>query len=96
MYLTIGTSYWIALPLALAAAGFLVRIFIIQHDCGHGSFFKSQRANHVLGLLCSLFTLTPFAAWRRPYCGTRHRYDTRLLSSEADPEDSIFVDPAES
>jgi len=72
MYLTIGTSYWIALPLALVAAGFVVRIFIIQHDCGHGSFFKSQRANHVLGLLCSLFTLAPFAAWRRQHAG-HHR-----------------------
>ena len=69
MYLTIGLSYWITLVLALVAAGFLVRIFIIQHDCGHGSFFKSQRANLALGLLCSLLTLTPYAAWRRQHAG---------------------------
>jgi len=72
MYLTVGISYWITLPLAVVAAGFLVRIFIIQHDCGHGSFFRSRRANHALGLLCSLLTLTPFAAWRRQHAG-HHR-----------------------
>src|SRR3546814_4759094 len=65
-------SYWITLPLAVVAAGFLVRIFIIQHDCGHGSFFKSRRANSMLGLLCSLLTLTPFATWRRQHAG-HHR-----------------------
>ena len=69
MYLTIGVSYWITLALALVAAGFLVRIFIIQHDCGHGSFFKSRRANHALGLLCSLVTLAPYATWRRQHAG---------------------------
>ena len=69
MYLTVGVSYWITLVLALVAAGFLVRIFIIQHDCGHGSFFKSRRANHALGLLCSLLTLTPYATWRRQHAG---------------------------
>lgn len=69
MYLTIGTSFWIALVLALVAAGFLVRIFIIQHDCGHGSFFKSRRANHALGVLCSLLTLAPYSNWRRQHAG---------------------------
>ena len=69
MYLTIAVSYWITLVLALVAAGFLVRIFIIQHDCGHGAFFKSRRANHALGSLCSLLTLTPYAAWRRQHAG---------------------------
>jgi omega-6 fatty acid desaturase (delta-12 desaturase) len=69
MYLTIGVSQWITLALALVAAGFLVRIFIIQHDCGHSSFFKSRRANRALGLLCSLLTLTPYATWRRQHAG---------------------------
>jgi hypothetical protein len=44
MYACFEVSAWIALPLSIIAAGFLVRIFIIQHDCGHGSFFKSRRA----------------------------------------------------
>jgi len=72
MYLTIGISVWIAMPLALLAAGFLVRIFIIQHDCGHGSFFRSRQANRLLGWACSVFTLTPYAAWRRHHAG-HHR-----------------------
>src|SRR6266566_2594229 len=45
MYLSLSVSYWLTLPLAMLAGAFLVRIFIIFHDCGHGSFFKSRRAN---------------------------------------------------
>jgi omega-6 fatty acid desaturase (delta-12 desaturase) len=44
-----GVSYWVALALAPLAAGFLVRIFIIQHDYGHLSFFRSRRANDIVG-----------------------------------------------
>src|SRR5439155_8777525 len=54
MYLCLAVSLWVALPMSVIAAGFLVRIFIIQHDCGHGSFFKSRRANDLIGILCSL------------------------------------------
>ena len=57
--------YWLTLLLALPAAGFLVRLFIIQHDCGHGSFFKSRKANDFLGRLLSVLTLTPYDSWRR-------------------------------
>jgi omega-6 fatty acid desaturase (delta-12 desaturase) len=53
------------LLLAVPAAGFLVRIFIIQHDCGHGSFFKSRRANDITGTICSVFTLVAYKYWRR-------------------------------
>jgi len=69
MYLALDLSWWLALAAAPLAAGFLVRIFIIQHDCGHGSFFRSRRANGVLGVVCSLITLTPFVAWRRQHAG---------------------------
>src|SRR5678810_1079809 len=48
MIWSIQTSYWITLGLSVLAAGFLMRTFIIFHDCGHGSFFKSQRANDCL------------------------------------------------
>ena len=72
MYLLNQTSCWLALALAPLAAGFLVRIFIIQHDCGHGSFFRGRRANDLLGLACSLLTLTPYASWRRQHAG-HHR-----------------------
>jgi omega-6 fatty acid desaturase (delta-12 desaturase) len=69
MYAVIDVSTWIALALAPLAAGFLVRIFIIQHDCGHFSFFRSRRANDIAGLACSLLTLTPYASWRRQHAG---------------------------
>jgi omega-6 fatty acid desaturase (delta-12 desaturase) len=57
-------SYWLMLPLALLAAGFLVRIFIIFHDCGHASFFRSRRANNVIGVVAGLLLLTPYRHWR--------------------------------
>jgi omega-6 fatty acid desaturase (delta-12 desaturase) len=69
MYASFGLSYWLTLGLAVPGAGFTVRLFIIQHDCGHGSFFASRRANAVLGRLCSLVTFTPFANWRRQHAG---------------------------
>ena len=58
-----------SLPLALPAAGFLIRLFVIQHDCGHGSFFRSSAANRWVGMLCSLVTLTPYENWRRQHAG---------------------------
>jgi acyl-lipid omega-6 desaturase (Delta-12 desaturase) len=58
---------WYVLALALPAAIFLVRLFIIQHDCGHGSFFKSRRTNETLGLALSVLTMMPYAAWRRAH-----------------------------
>ncbi len=64
MYLSLDFSYWLTLLLAFPAAGFLVRIFIIQHDCGHGSFFRSQKTNDRVGMFCSIFTLTPYHYWR--------------------------------
>ncbi len=57
-------SYWLMLPLAVLAAGFLARIFIIFHDCGHASFFESRRANNVVGIITGLFNLTPYRHWR--------------------------------
>lgn len=61
----IAHGVWLAAFLALPAAAFLVRLFIIQHDCGHGSFFRSRRANNTLGLVISLMTLIPYTFWRR-------------------------------
>ena len=64
MYLSLGVSWWITLPLALLAGGFLVRIFIIFHDCSHGSFFATKRANDVLGCIAGVLTFTPYYQWR--------------------------------
>lgn len=57
--------YVLVLLLAIPAAGLLVRLFIIQHDCGHGSFFRSRAANDRLGRAISLLTLTPYASWKQ-------------------------------
>jgi omega-6 fatty acid desaturase (delta-12 desaturase) len=60
----LAVSYWLMLPIAILAAGFLARIFIIFHDCGHGSFFRSKRANNVTGAVAGLLNLTPYRHWR--------------------------------
>ena len=64
MYLSLGVSYWLTGAVAVLAAGFQVRVFIIFHDCGHGSFFKSKRANHILGLITGVLCFTPYYHWR--------------------------------
>jgi len=69
MYWSLQLSYLVTLPLAIPTGALLVRVFIIQHDCGHGSFFASRRANDVVGWLCSILTLTPYANWRRQHAG---------------------------
>lgn len=69
MYWSLSASYVLTAALAFVAAGFVVRIFIIQHDCGHGSFFRSRRANDAVGVLCSLVTFTPYLMWRRQHAG---------------------------
>jgi omega-6 fatty acid desaturase (delta-12 desaturase) len=64
MYWCLWVSWWLVWPLAMLAGLFLVRIFIIFHDCGHGSFFPSQRANAALGFIAGILTFTPFYQWR--------------------------------
>lgn len=60
-------SYWLTLALAVPAGGFLVRIFIIFHDCAHGSFFARQKANDLVGFLFGVLTFTPFSQWRHDH-----------------------------
>ena len=67
MYRSLAVSYWITLALSVLAAGFLVRIFIIFHDCGHGAFFKSQKASDVLGFIAGVLTFTPYYSWRHEH-----------------------------
>lgn len=64
MYWSLTVSWWLTLPLALLAGAVLVRVFIIFHDCGHGSFFASRRANAFWGFVTGLLTFTPFYQWR--------------------------------
>ncbi len=67
MLQSLEVGYWLTLLLSLPAAGFLTRLFIIQHDCGHGCFFHSARANHAVGFILGVLTLTPYQYWRRTH-----------------------------
>jgi omega-6 fatty acid desaturase (delta-12 desaturase) len=67
MVLLFGVSPWLTLLLALPAAGLLVRTFIIMHDCAHGSFLPSKRANTIIGWITGVLTLTPFGQWRHEH-----------------------------
>jgi acyl-lipid omega-6 desaturase (Delta-12 desaturase) len=60
-------GFWLTLLLAMPAALLMVRVFIIQHDCGHGSYFRSPRANDLLGIVLGILTLMPYRAWRRDH-----------------------------
>jgi len=63
----LSVSLWLTLPLMFLAAGLLVRIFIIFHDCGHGSFFKSQKANNFWGFMTGILIFTPYQNWRHEH-----------------------------
>ncbi len=67
MYRSLALPYWTTLLLALPAAGLLVRTFIIMHDCSHGSFLPSKRANSIIGWITGVLTLTPFGDWRHAH-----------------------------
>ncbi len=64
MHLAMSVSWWLVVPLALLAGAFVVRIFIIFHDCGHGSYFRSGVANDIVGFLTGMLTFTPYYHWR--------------------------------
>ena len=67
MWLLLDVSIWLSLALTIPAAGFLVRLFLIQHDCGHGSFFDNRQANDWVGRIIGVFTLTPYNFWRKTH-----------------------------
>jgi omega-6 fatty acid desaturase (delta-12 desaturase) len=67
MWAALDAGYWPCLVLALPAAGFLVRLFMIQHDCGHGAFFRQRVVNDWVGRVISVLTLTPYDYWRRTH-----------------------------
>jgi omega-6 fatty acid desaturase (delta-12 desaturase) len=72
--------WYISLLLAIPAAGFLVRLFMIQHDCGHGSFFRHRATNDWVGRILGVLTLTPYDAWKRAHAihhGTSGNLDKR-------------------
>jgi omega-6 fatty acid desaturase (delta-12 desaturase) len=91
MYASLRVSVWLSLALAVPAGGLIVRIFMLQHDCGHQALFKSRRANAVVGALCSVITCTPFAYWRRLHA--RHHGSWNNLDGRGIPAD-FFSDCA--
>ena len=71
MWMSLHIGYGLYLLLAVPAAGFLVRLFMIQHDCGHGSFFRHRLMNDWVGRVIGVLTLTPYDFWRRAH-GIHH------------------------
>lgn len=76
-YLTLSISYWVTLPILIVTGGFLVRTFIIFHDCCHQSFFKSRKANNILGTITGVLTLVPYEQWKNSH-NTHHATSSNL------------------
>lgn len=77
MYFSLNISYWITLGLGVINAFFLVRIFIIQHDCGHQSFVKNRTAQKIIGYACSYFSTIPFNYWAKSH-NVHHKHNGQL------------------
>jgi omega-6 fatty acid desaturase (delta-12 desaturase) len=67
MYWSLRVGYWLTLLLAVPSAFLLVRLFILQHDCGHGAFFRSSWIADVVGSIIGVFTLTPYHYWKKTH-----------------------------
>ena len=81
-WMAMSVSYWLTLVIAIPAGAFLGRIFLVQHDCGHGAFFKSRRVNDWVGRSLGVITLTPYAVWRKAHAihhGSTGNLDERGL-----------------
>jgi omega-6 fatty acid desaturase (delta-12 desaturase) len=76
-YLSLSISYWLALPILIVTGGFLVRTFIIFHDCCHQSFFKNRKANDILGTITGVLTLVPYEQWKNSH-NTHHATSSNL------------------
>lgn len=85
MYACAHVSTWLVLALGVPTSGLMVRIFVLQHDCGHNALFKSRRANEAVGFMCSLVTLTPFAYFRRTHA--QHHGNWNNLDGRGKPTD---------
>jgi acyl-lipid omega-6 desaturase (Delta-12 desaturase) len=67
MWASLSVGYWLSLALALPTACFLLRLFMIQHDCGHGACFERRATNDWIGRIIGVFTLTPYSFWLRAH-----------------------------
>jgi len=91
MWLLLPVGYGLYLLLAVPAAGFLVRLFMIQHDCGHGSFFRNRLSNDWVGRVIGVFTMTPYDFWRRAH-GVHHASAGNLDLRGIGDIDTLTVD----
>ena len=91
MYFSLRVSYLLTLALAFINAFFLVRIFIIQHDCGHRSYFKSQKLNRIVGWACSFFSTIPFKYWARVH-DFHHGHCGQLETRDIGDIDTLTVE----
>lgn len=66
-YLSLSVSYWLTLLIVIVTSGFMVRTFILFHDCCHQSFFKSRMANDILGTITGVLTLVPYQQWKHSH-----------------------------
>ena len=66
-YFSLAVGYWLTLILAIPTAAFLMRLFMIQHDCGHGSYFRSQKVANAVGFVIGVLALTPYHYWRKTH-----------------------------
>ncbi len=90
MYFSLSWSYWITIGLAFVNAFFLVRIFIIQHDCGHQSFLKSKKWNNSIGFICSFFSSIPYKYWAKVH-NHHHGHNGILETKHRDIGDIKFL-----
>lgn len=88
---TLDVGYGLHLLFAVPAAGFLVRLFMIQHDCGHGAFFRDRSANDWVGRLLGVFTMTPYDLWRRTHA-VHHATSGNLDQRGIGDIDTLTVD----
>jgi omega-6 fatty acid desaturase (delta-12 desaturase) len=82
MYLALDVSYWLVLALSIPAAGFLVRTFIVFHDCTHGSFLPSRRINNLVGRFTGVLVFAPFRSWQHAHA--RHHATAGDLDRRGD------------
>ncbi|WP_412851738.1 fatty acid desaturase [Ectothiorhodospira shaposhnikovii] len=87
---SVSAGYWIGLLLVVPTAGFLVRLFMIQHDCGHGAFFPSRRVNDWVGRIIGVLTLTPYDFWRYTHA-LHHKHSGNLERAHAGSIDTLSV-----
>jgi omega-6 fatty acid desaturase (delta-12 desaturase) len=91
MWFALDIGYGLYLLLAIPAAGFLVRLFMIQHDCGHGAFFRHRLANDWVGRVIGVLTLTPYDSWRRSHAA-HHATSGNLERRGIGDVDTLTVD----